>query len=248
MSAFAYHRPRTIPDALRLVSESPGARFIAGGTDLMVKINAGAMHPETLVSLRNIPALSGIDLGEQTIIGALATIADMLRNLELCERYPLLAQAARTLGGPQIRNVATIGGNLCNCSPCADTAPALLALEARIRLLSPAGEREIALEDFMSGPGQTCSAPDEILTHVLLPKAPRGAAGIYFKNGPGHRLAGCAARQRWRQTEPCPPGGGLGGPGLFAIARGRGSHHRPAPYSRSARSGRARGNGCRDTH
>jgi len=109
MSAFAYHRPRTIPDALRLVSESPGARFIAGGTDLMVKINAGAMHPETLVSLRNIPALSGIDLGEQTIIGALATIADMLRNLELCERYPLLAQAARTLGGPQIRNVATIG-------------------------------------------------------------------------------------------------------------------------------------------
>ncbi len=183
MSAFAYHRPRTIPDALRLVSESPGARFIAGGTDLMVKINAGAMHPETLVSLRNIPALSGIDLGEQTIIGALATIADMLRNLELCERYPLLAQAARTLGGPQIRNVATIGGNLCNCSPCADTAPALLALEARIRLLSPAGEREIALEDFMSGPGQTCSAPDEILTHVLLPKAPRGAAGIYFKKG-----------------------------------------------------------------
>jgi xanthine dehydrogenase FAD-binding subunit len=183
MNDFAYHRPHSVADALRLMSEVPGARFIAGGTDVMVKFNAGAPRPQSLISLRAIPELSGIELGEPTSIGASTTISDLLGQAELCERYPLLAQAARCLGGPQIRNVATIGGNLCNCSPCADTAPALLAIEARVRLASPAGEREIALEDFMSGPGQTCSPPDEILTQVLLPKTPPGARGIYFKKG-----------------------------------------------------------------
>ncbi|HUU01802.1 MAG TPA: xanthine dehydrogenase family protein subunit M [Myxococcota bacterium] len=183
MSAFAYHRPHSIAEALRLKNESPDARFVAGGTDVMVKINCGAMRPAALISLRAIPELGEIDLGETTSIGASTTIADLLRDVGLCTRYPLLSQAAHKLGGPQIRNLATIGGNLCNCSPCADTAPALLALEARVRLASPLGEREIAIEDFMTGPGQTCSPPDEILTHVLLPKAPSGALGIYLKKG-----------------------------------------------------------------
>lgn len=183
MSTYAYHRPRTIANALDLANEFPDARFIAGGTDMMVKINTGALRPPALISLRAIPELCGIDFGSETAIGALTTIADLLRDEELGRRYPLLIEAARSLGGPQIRNVATIGGNLCNCSPCADTAPALLAYEARVRLVGPAGERVMALEDFMTGPGQTCSAPEEILTQVLLPSAPKGAVGTYLKKG-----------------------------------------------------------------
>jgi len=163
----AYHRPRTLDEAFALKREAgPDARFIAGGTDLMV----GQQQPATLISLRSITDLAGIDVGAPTKIGALTPLADLLANKEIAALYPAVTQACHTFASMQIRNAATVGGNLCNASPAADLAPPFLVHGARVGILGPDGAREIALEEFFLGPGRTALADDEILTHVLLDK------------------------------------------------------------------------------
>jgi carbon-monoxide dehydrogenase medium subunit len=177
-----YHRPGSLEQALALQSQSSGARFVAGGTDLFVRIHGGTERPRVVVSLRGVPELSGIELsGAGARIGAAVTIAELLEHEGIRERYPVLVQAAGCLGSPQIRNAATVGGNLCNASPCADTAPPLLVLEARVRLLSARGSRELALESFFRGPGQSALAPGEVLGAVLLEPPRRGSRGLFFK-------------------------------------------------------------------
>ena len=183
MKRFDYHKPQTLEEAFDLIDRNPGARLIAGGTDLMVRINKGEQRPAALISLRSIPGLSGVQVGEVTRIGAMTTIADLIADPRLRRDFPVLVRAAGLLGGPQIRNIATIGGNLCNCSPCADMAGPLLVHEARVRLQSPRGAREVPIAEFFQGPGQTCSSSDEILTHVLLPSPSKTARAVFFKKG-----------------------------------------------------------------
>jgi CO/xanthine dehydrogenase FAD-binding subunit len=183
MSRYSYHRPASLDAALKLMQELPGARFVAGGTDLMVRIKNRDLAPKALISLRGISGLAGIQLDGPATIGAMTTIAELIDHPGLGERYPGLIQAARRLGSAQIRNAATIGGNLCNCSPCADTATPLLTLGARVRLRSPEGERELPLEDFFVGPGQTCAPPEEILVGIQLPEPVPGAKAFFFKKG-----------------------------------------------------------------
>jgi len=183
VTAYAYHRPRSIEEAFRLQAECPGARFIAGGTDLMVRIRSRELRPQALISLRAIPGLSGVTDGDPVEVGALTTISELIENRLLADRFPVLLQAARRLGGVQIRNAATIGGNLCNCSPCADTATPLLVLGARVRLQSAEGSREIPIEEFFVGPGRTCSPPGELLTAVLLPVQTGDVRAMFRKKG-----------------------------------------------------------------
>lgn len=188
MAGFEYHRPRTLQEAWQLKRSVAGARFVAGGTDLMVRIRNArrAERPPALISLRNIEELHGIETGSDgktTCIGALTPIADLLRSQLLRERYPALVQAAGLLGSPQIRNAATIGGNLCNASPCADTAPPLLVHEARVRLESATGPRELALEDLFVGPGETPLGPDEVLTRIVLDPPDPSARTLFLKKG-----------------------------------------------------------------
>lgn len=152
----------------------------------MVGLKNKTMRSGALISLRAIPALSSIENGSETRIGALATIADTAAHPVIAERYPVLVQACRRLGSAQVRNVATVGGNLCNASPCADTAPPLLVLEARAEIQSTAGKREIPLDEFFSGPGQTRLAPGEVLTAIVVPPPPPGAKGVFFKLGRVH--------------------------------------------------------------
>jgi carbon-monoxide dehydrogenase medium subunit len=179
MKAFDYHRPTALGEAFRLAGECPGARYIAGGTDLLVRIRAGRERPEALISLGRVEALAGIALGQSTRIGARATIGDLLRHRELVQSYPLLDQAARPFASAQVRNLATVAGNLCNASPAADMAPVLLALDARVTVEGPTGSREVALDAFFTGPGLTTLAPGELVTAIVL-DAPHDAARSCF--------------------------------------------------------------------
>ncbi len=166
MSGFDYHRPETLDEAFRLKKELPDARFIAGGTDVMVRIREGRLRPPALISLSRVRELSGIHHGDEIRIGAMTRVAELLRDEALGKSAPVLALAARTLGGVQIRNLATVGGNLCNASPCADTAPPLLVLDARMVVRSPGSERELPLSDFFVAPGQTRIGEGEIVAEI----------------------------------------------------------------------------------
>ncbi len=183
MTHYDYHRPETVEEVLGLKRVLPAATFIAGGTDLMVRIKNRVLNPPALISLRAVTELGGIEDGEHTRIGALTTIDELCRHPLIAERYPLLAQAARRLGSRQIRNVATLGGNLCNCSPCADTATPLLVYDAQVQLQGPDGSRQVTLAEFFVGPGQTCSSPEEILSQIILPPPPADARTLFMKKG-----------------------------------------------------------------
>lgn len=173
----AYHRPRTLDDLWRLKEADPDAQFIAGGTDLMV----GDDRPPTLISLRSIPGLDGIEIGPPTRIGAMTLVADVLAHPGIAARFPTINQACHLFASMQIRNAATVGGNLCNASPAADLAPPLLVHDARVRLAGPSGAREMALEELFVGPGRTALDKGEILTDVLLDAPPAGAASTFLR-------------------------------------------------------------------
>jgi len=183
MKEFEYYSPDSLDEAFRLSASMPGSRYISGGTDVMVRIRNRDITPEALVSLRNISDLRGIDVGSVTSIGGSTTIAELTEHPELKKMFPLLVQAARKLGSAQIRNAATIAGNLCNCSPCADTAPALIVLDARAQVKSPDSEREVSMEELFVGPGQSCLNRDEILASIILDPTDPGARAVYMKKG-----------------------------------------------------------------
>jgi len=183
MNRFAYHRPRTLEEALQLKASLPGSRYVAGGTDLLVQIKNGDERPEALVSLRSIPELSTIEVGDETRIGALATIEELLEHNEVSRRYPALVQSARTVGGVQIRNAATLGGNLCNASPAADCATPLLVHQARLQIASRDRHYEMPLDEYFTGPGKTRMEPDEIVTAILLDVPSSSTRSIFLKQG-----------------------------------------------------------------
>ena len=177
-----YHRPASLPDALALARSVPGAAFVAGGTDVIVKVRAGVLAPTALISLRNLAELRGVTLGaDGARIGAATPLSELIAHPGLREGWPLLADALRTMGGAQIRNAATLGGNLCNGSSCADSPPALIALGARLRIAGPWGVREVPVEDFHTSPGATVCARDEVVTDVLLDPPTPGARGAFLR-------------------------------------------------------------------
>ena len=182
MRRYDYHRPDTLDEALQLKKTLSGSRFIAGGTDLMVQIKNKEIQPQALISLRSIPALFGIDTNGTVRIGALTTISDIASNTRLAH-YPLLVDAAKHVGSVQIRNVATIGGNLCNCSPCSDMALPLLVLEAKVRTRNNRESREIPVDRFFTGPGESCLVSDEVMTDILFPPPQPQAQILFLKKG-----------------------------------------------------------------
>lgn len=185
---FAYFEPETIEEACSLLSKGGGkARLLAGGTDLLVKMKRGLEKPESLISLNRIASLRGVHLvGDSLVIGALTTISQMVDSSLINEKAGILGQAAGMMALPQVRNRGTIGGNLCNASPAADTAPALIGLDSRVRMVGLTGERTIPLEKFFLGPGQTVLKSDEILTEISIPVPARDTGGSYQKLSPRH--------------------------------------------------------------
>ncbi len=179
---FAYHRPATVAEACRILRDEPGAVILAGGTDLMVHLRQPwrGKRPSAVVNLKRILELSRIEVSERAIrLGALVTLTALVEHPVIRQEYPLLPFTARYMGSPAIRNLATVGGNLCNASPAADLPPVLLALDAEVAVAGPRGERRLALGDFFTGPGQTALAPGELLLWMAFPRTHAGWALRY---------------------------------------------------------------------
>ena len=178
-----YHRPTSLDQAFALMQDSPRAQYVAGGTDLMVRLCAAgaAPRPEALVSLRRIAAMQGIDDAGPLRIGAGTRLAELTEDASIGRAFPELVTAARAIGSPQIRSVATVGGNLANASPCADLAPPLLAAGARVEIRGPDGKRVLPLEEFFIGPRQTCLTRGEILVAVLLDPPEPTSRALYLR-------------------------------------------------------------------
>lgn len=171
MRRFDYHRPETLKEAFDLMERLKGrARYVAGGTDLLVRMKQGLLRPEALISLRGISAMREIRENGGLTLGSGTLFREIERDPLIGRDYPALAHAAGWVANPQIRNVATIGGNLANAAPSADGAPPLIVLEARAKVEGPGGHRDVAVENLFEGPGKTCLHPEEILTAVFIPR------------------------------------------------------------------------------
>lgn len=181
---FDYLEPKAIDDACSLLAKyKDKARVIAGGTDLLVSMKGRKITPQYIINIKAIPGLNGISYSQEEglRLGALATLHDIEHSTVIRERSPMLTDTAHQTGTPHIRNVATVGGNLCNAAPSADMAPPLIGLGARVKIRGVQGERTLALEDFFLGPGQSALEDGEILTEILVPNPPPHSRGVYLK-------------------------------------------------------------------
>jgi aerobic carbon-monoxide dehydrogenase medium subunit len=183
MRKFEYYKPTSLTEAWELKDKISNSYFIAGGTDVMVKMKSGLLPADALISLRDVRELRGISVNGNVRIGAGTTISEVIENEELQSLVPALVEAAKRIGSLQIRNVATVGGNLGNCSPCADTAPILLAMEAKAVVQSAQGTRMIPLQDFFCGPGLSCLRKNEIMVELQIDLPAANAKAITFKKG-----------------------------------------------------------------
>jgi CO/xanthine dehydrogenase FAD-binding subunit len=179
--AFSYVRPRSIEEVVSILAEhGSDARLLAGGTDLLVRLRSGHIRPSIVVDVKRVAGLTA-DVTEQpgiVRIGARAVMTDLIANEHIRAHYPALVQAAAVVGSVQIRNRATVAGNVCNASPAADTAPALLAYGGSANLVGPDGRRNVALADFFTGPGRTVLNRGELVESIDLPipSEPTGGA------------------------------------------------------------------------
>lgn len=184
---FDFYQPATVAEASRLLKDNgPGGRFLAGGTDLVIAMKEKGLLPKYIVDLKRVPGLGGIrENGDGTMtIGALTTMYTIETSPVIKKKYPSLAQSAAEVGSIQIRNRATIGGNMANATPSADVAPSLIALNAMAKIVSAVGERTVSIEEFFRGPGQSVMSADEILTEVTIPKTSPQLVGEYIKFSP----------------------------------------------------------------
>ncbi len=186
----AYLAPTDLAQALTALSDEGGAIVLAGGTDVMPQGNSGRLRPaRTLLNIRRVAGLDGVELGGDALrIGALVSITTLLTHPLVREHAALLADAADHFASDQIRNMATLGGNLCNASPAGDTLPPLLALDAEVELASLAKggtvqRRWLALDGFFTGPGRTLRGANELLTAVRIPLAKKGRVARFYKAG-----------------------------------------------------------------
>jgi xanthine dehydrogenase FAD-binding subunit len=176
--------PESLAAAVALLRADPELRPIAGGTDVLIRLQHGAEGWSRLLSLRNIPSLAEIDLRPDGTfaIGAMATFSRIFQDPDLRRLLPSLAEAAVSMGGPQIRNVATIGGNICNGAVSGDSASTLFALDALLKLDSAEGERILPIQEFYAGPGKVKLRPGELLSAILIPRSSyRDTGGHYIK-------------------------------------------------------------------
>jgi len=191
MRSFEYIVPENLKEAFSLLAQYNGkAAILAGGTDLLVKMRDQVLQPAVLIDLKHISDLGDIDYSEVEglKIGALVNICDIEKSNLIQEKFSILSQAAGTLGSVQVRNKATIGGNLCNAAPSADMAPSLIGLGASVTLAGPDGESLLPLEEFFTGPGETILGKGQILKDIRVPNMKAHSEGIYLKFSFGGNL------------------------------------------------------------
>jgi carbon-monoxide dehydrogenase medium subunit len=181
---FEYLAPASLPELLDILAAGDeGVRLLAGGTDLLVNIRAGLLSPKTVVNIKKVAGFAALvfDKQEGLAIGPAVTVNELARHADVREQYPLLAACAETLASYQLRNRATVIGNIVNASPCADMSPALLCYKAEAVLASKKGSRKIALENFFTGVKKTVLAADEVVEKILIPAKEMGGRGAYAK-------------------------------------------------------------------
>lgn len=186
LPAFEYVCARSRADVVRILErQGEAARLMMGGTDLFPALRGGSVQAQVIVDLKGLPGIQDIRLDEagQLVVGAAVTMNQLVSHNLVRERYPLLAEAASTVASYQVRNRATLGGNLCNASPCSDTAPAVLVLGGELCLDGRDGERWVPAQAFFQGPGKTVLGPAEFLAAIRLPVTPLPSAGRYLKLG-----------------------------------------------------------------
>ncbi|OGL11096.1 MAG: hypothetical protein A3I17_04815 [Candidatus Rokubacteria bacterium RIFCSPLOWO2_02_FULL_72_37] len=182
--SFEYHEPASVAEAVALGARfGEAGRFLAGGTDLIIQMRRGKIAPRHVLSLHRVPGLDRIEANGAFTLGALVTHRAVERCADFGGPLRALVEGAEVVGGHQIRNVGTVGGNVVNASPAADVVPVLLALDATVTCVGLDGERTLALEDFLTGPGQTVRRPGELLTAIRFDRLPPGSATAFLKAG-----------------------------------------------------------------
>ena len=178
---FAYLRPATMPDAVAMLSEHPGAMLLAGGTDVVPWLRDDAITPEVVIDLKAIPGLDGIERdGGALRIGSLVTFTDLITSELANEAIPLVVEASHTVASVGVRNRATAVGNLCSAVPSCDIGPPLLVHEATLEVTGPGGERSIPIAEWFLGPRRQSLGAGEIVTSLVVP-APDPHGGCYAK-------------------------------------------------------------------
>ena len=177
-----FRRASTVGEALSLLAElGNDARLLAGGTDVVVQYLRGEIAPGTLVHIEGIDELKSVSFNHRTSVGPLATHRTLGTDPRIGASYPALASAARAVGGWQTQVVGTVGGNICNASPAADSAPALLVADAHVTMTSRRGERRVGMRDFFLDRRKTVLEPDEMVTDIDLEPLPPDAGEVYVK-------------------------------------------------------------------
>lgn len=182
MQRFDYLKPKTLDEALSLLNQyGDKAKLIAGGTDVMVMIKQKTMAPDILISLQGIPGLDQIQYNGSLKIGPMVTHRAIEKSELIRGEFSCLADSADVIGSIQIRNVATMGGNICTAAPSADTVAPLLVLDARLKLNGSKSERTLPIDQFFTAPGETVMKQGEILTEILIPKPLPNTGSAYWK-------------------------------------------------------------------
>lgn len=191
MHELHYESPTSIAEAIRLLAEEPQAHILSGGTDLLIQLRNGRL-PATrlLIDAKRIDELTEIqwDDDESLRIGAAVSCRQLITAPEVVRRYPGLAEAAALIGSRQIQSRASLGGNLCNGSPAADTIPALIALGARAVVAGTSGRRELPVEEFVTAPGRNALGEGEILAQLFVPAVAAGTADAYQRFTPRNEM------------------------------------------------------------
>ncbi len=179
---FEYFEPRTIDEAVKLLADyGEKAKLIAGGTDLLVQMKMGKVHPQYLIHILRIPSLRYLIEEKGLHMGALTPFREIEKSQVIKEKYTALFEAARSVSSVQIKTMGTIGGNLCNASPAADTAPPLLVFESRVKLINGKEERSFRLEEFFVGPGETLLNSNELLAEIEVPEVSSQTGSAFLK-------------------------------------------------------------------
>jgi CO/xanthine dehydrogenase FAD-binding subunit len=178
-----YEVPESLDAAVNMLAgEAGSARVLAGGTDLLVQLRAGMVDPDLVVDVKKIPGLGAISSENGGFrVGAAVSGAVLGEHDEVVKMWPGVVEAAELIGSTQIQGRASMGGNLCNASPAADSVPALIAAAATASIIGPSGRREVPVEDIATGPGQTSLAKGEIVVSIFLPARPAHSGDAYLR-------------------------------------------------------------------
>ena len=179
-----YYNAESVDEALTLLEEHPSARIIAGGSDVLIRIREGKMAGCDLVGIRDIEELHGVTMNSDwdLYIGAATSFSHITADPLIQKYIPVLGNAVDQVGGPQVRNIGTIGGNICNGAVSADSAPTVFSLGGRVRIASREGARLVDVEDFYAGPGRVHLKQNELVTHIVIPRENyEGYSGHYIK-------------------------------------------------------------------